>query len=64
MPHMNGRAVADRLLQGRPDMKVLFVSGYAEDAISDRGVLQDGVNFLQKPFEPAALAARVRDILG
>jgi two-component system cell cycle sensor histidine kinase/response regulator CckA len=64
MPGMSGKDVADRLAPLRPDMKVLFVSGYSEDVISHRGVLDPGVEYLHKPFTPQKLAAKVREVLG
>ncbi len=63
MPHMNGRELARRLLPARPDMKVIFMSGYAEDAIIHHGVLDAGMHFVQKPFRPCDLSRRIRDIL-
>jgi CheY-like chemotaxis protein len=64
MPIMGGPALVQRLRIERPHIKVLFVSGYTDDAIVRQGVLEPGVEFLQKPFALAALARRIRDILG
>jgi len=63
MPDMNGRELARRLLERRPDTKVLYVSGYADVAVERHGVLDPGTAFMQKPFSPSALARRVRDVL-
>jgi signal transduction histidine kinase len=63
MPGMNGRELARRLLERRPDTKVLYVSGYADVAVERHGVLDPGTAFMQKPFSPSALARRVRDVL-
>jgi CheY-like chemotaxis protein len=63
MPGDNGRAVADRLRQSRPGLRVLYVSGYTDDTVVHHGVQQAGVEFLQKPFTPSVLAQRVRAVL-
>ncbi len=63
MPQMNGRRLSELLSPERPEMKVLYMSGYTDDAIVRQGILNAGVNFLHKPFSPAALAAKVRDSL-
>jgi len=63
MPQMNGRELASQLSSHRPGTKVLYVSGYTDDAILRHGVLDADVAFLQKPFTPDALARKVRDVL-
>ena len=63
MPGMHGRALAERLGQRWPALRVLFTSGYTDHAIVAHGVLDAGVAFLRKPFSPAAVATRVRDLL-
>jgi two-component system cell cycle sensor histidine kinase/response regulator CckA len=62
MPGMNGRQLADRLLASRPGTRILYISGYAEDALGE-AELPDDVLFLQKPFTPEQLLARIRDLL-
>jgi YesN/AraC family two-component response regulator len=63
MPGMSGRELAQRLTATRPETKVLFLSGYTEDAIIHEGVLEPGTAFLQKPFTLQVLSRKVREVL-
>jgi CheY-like chemotaxis protein len=63
MPEMKGSELAQRLRQLRPGLRVLFASGYSEDVIAHHGVLDPGVDFLQKPYSIEGLARRVREAL-
>jgi two-component system cell cycle sensor histidine kinase/response regulator CckA len=63
MPGTPGRETADMLRQERPELRVLFMSGYTADAIAHQGVLDTGIDYLQKPFTPDLLTARVREVL-
>ncbi|HLI83505.1 MAG TPA: response regulator [Bryobacteraceae bacterium] len=64
MPGMDGRTLASRLKAERPDIHILFMSGYTENAITNRPVPDAEVSYLQKPFTPDALALKVRQVLG
>ena len=63
MPAMSGPELVRRLLPTRPDMKVLYMSGYPEDALGPRGLLEPGTPLVQKPFAPETLAIKVREVL-
>jgi signal transduction histidine kinase len=63
MPLMGGKVMAEWLKTTYPDLKILFTSGYTDDAIAQHGVLDAGVEFLAKPYTPATLARRVRELL-
>jgi PAS domain S-box-containing protein len=63
LPGMNGKELSAKLTALRPNLKVLFISGYTADVIAHRGVLDRGVAFLNKPFSPGELATKVRDVL-
>ncbi|MEO8139252.1 MAG: PAS domain S-box protein [Gemmatimonadota bacterium] len=63
MPQMGGKVMAEWLKTTYPDLKVLFTSGYTDDAIEHHGVLEPGVAFLPKPYTPATLARQVREML-
>jgi two-component system cell cycle sensor histidine kinase/response regulator CckA len=63
MPQVGGRDLADRLLASRPNVRVLYVSGYTEDATLHLGVLEDDIAFLQKPVTPDTLLRKIREVL-
>jgi two-component system cell cycle sensor histidine kinase/response regulator CckA len=63
MPTMSGRRLAEHLSLMRPELRVLYMSGYADRAIAPGGILEEGTPFLQKPFTPDTLAHKVREVL-
>ncbi|HVU00423.1 MAG TPA: ATP-binding protein [Polyangiaceae bacterium] len=63
LPRMSGRQIAERLRRIRPTLKVLFMSGYTDDAVLQHGVLETGAAYLQKPLTPKALARKVRQVI-
>ena len=64
MPGMGGRELVKRLAETRPETKVLYLSGYTEDAIVNEGTIESGTAFLQKPFTLQNLSRKVREVLG
>lgn len=63
MPLMSGPEMAEGLRASRPNTRVLFMSGFTDDAIVHHGVLEESVSFIQKPFSPEALARKTREVL-
>jgi len=63
MPGMSGKDLFDHVSKHDPDIKVLYMSGYTDEVISHRGVIDEGINFIQKPFNVKMMAAKVREIL-
>jgi two-component system, cell cycle sensor histidine kinase and response regulator CckA len=63
MPEMSGRELAEGLSAVRPLLKVLYMSGYTDNAIVHHGVLDPGITLIQKPFAPDAFAGKVREVL-
>ncbi len=63
MPEMSGPHLAQQVSGSRPETKVLYVSGYTEQATVQQGLLAPGTAFLQKPFTPGALGSKIREVL-
>ena len=63
MPHGSSRPVYDKMLAIRSDIKAIFISGYTEDILKKTGMIEENLHFLKKPFMPAELASKVREVL-
>ena len=63
MPGMNGRQLAEQLIASHPEMKILYTSGYTDDAIGHHGVIEGDLNFIAKPYSLHDLAIRIRQML-
>jgi len=63
MPEMNGRDLSKNILSIYPNLKTLFMSGYTANVIAHHGVLDEGVNFIQKPFSREQISVKVRELL-
>jgi two-component system cell cycle sensor histidine kinase/response regulator CckA len=63
MPGISGKALAQQLLRGRPEARVLYMSGYTENVVAHHGILEEGVVFIQKPFNAVTLTQQIRTVL-
>ena len=63
MPGTSGRELAARITAARPGIRVLYMSGYTENVITSGGLLEHGLAFLQKPFSPAVLVQKIREVV-
>ena len=63
MPIMNGKELSKIIQKDHPDTQVLFISGYSEKVIDLKGILEEGIEFLQKPFSPIELVSKIKQIL-
>jgi DNA-binding response OmpR family regulator len=64
MPHKNGKEVYEEVKKIRPDIKVIFMSGYTADIIEEQGILEKGINFIYKPTDTSELLEKIRAVLG
>ncbi len=64
MPGISGRELAGIISKTRPEIKVVFMSGYTDNAIHHHGVLDPGTAFMEKPFSQASLTVKIREVLG
>ncbi len=63
MPEMNGKELSSILLKENPDIKILFMSGYPSNVIAYQGILEEGINFIQKPFSLKEISLKIRRVL-
>jgi YesN/AraC family two-component response regulator len=63
MPQMGGRELAEKLKLKFPNLKILYTSGYTDDAVMRHGVIEANTNFMQKPYTPEAITNKIRQIL-
>ena len=63
MPNGSSKPVYEKMLLARPDIKAIFISGYTEDILKQTGMIDEGLHFLAKPFSPAELESKVREVL-
>jgi CheY-like chemotaxis protein len=63
LPGMNGREIAERIQASRPEIAVLFTSGYTDDVIAHKGVIDRGVSYIPKPYTVEQIAAKVREVI-
>ena len=63
MPGMSGKDLSEKILKIIPKIKIIFMSGYTDDAIVKHGVLEEGINFIQKPFTPHQLIKIIKEVL-
>ena len=63
MPQMGGKKLGERFKAIYPGAKILYISGYTDSAVTDQALLEPGASFLEKPFSPADLANKVREVL-
>ena len=63
MPDMNGGELAEAVLRMRPELPVLFVSGYTDDIAAQHGIMRESASFLEKPFSTANMARKIRDLI-
>jgi CheY-like chemotaxis protein len=63
MPGMNGRETYEAIKKLRPDIRAIFMSGYTADIIAQKGIMEEGINFISKPLNPSTLLKKIREVL-
>jgi two-component system cell cycle sensor histidine kinase/response regulator CckA len=63
MPKMGGKAMADKIKEIRPELPILFMSGYTKQAISEKGIIEEGIKFIQKPFTTDSLLLKISEVI-